>query len=86
LFEPSEIAFPVGFGNKFRELCNAAGLPQCSAHGLRKATATRLAEAGASSQEIMAITGHKSLKEVERYTHAASKPLLASSAMSKLKG
>jgi integrase len=76
----------AGFGNKFRALCNAAGLPHCSAHGLRKATATRLAEAGASSQEIMAITGHRSLNEVERYTHAASKPLLATSGMSKLKG
>jgi hypothetical protein len=26
-----------GFGNKFRQWCDEAGLPQCSAHGLRKA-------------------------------------------------
>ncbi len=32
----------AGFGNWFREQCNAAGLPHCSAHGLRKAAARRL--------------------------------------------
>jgi integrase len=35
-----------GFGNWFREVCDRARLPQCSAHGLRKAAARRLAEAG----------------------------------------
>jgi integrase len=34
-----------GFGNLFRLWCNEAGLPHCSAHGLRKAQARRLAEA-----------------------------------------
>jgi integrase len=32
----------AGFGNWFREQCNLAGLPHCSAHGLRKAAARRL--------------------------------------------
>ena len=36
-----------GFGNKMRDWCNAAGLKQCSSHGLRKSAATVLAEAGA---------------------------------------
>lgn len=63
----------AGFGNKFREWCNEAGLRDCSAHGLRKATAARLAERGATAHEIMAITGHKSLEEVERYTRAAQR-------------
>lgn len=35
-----------GFGNRFRKWCNEAGLPHCSAHGLRKAAAARLAEIG----------------------------------------
>jgi Phage integrase family len=39
-------------------------VPQCSAHGLRKAAATRLANAGCSSDQIRAITGHRSLSEV----------------------
>ena len=64
---------PAGFGNWFRDRCNEARLSQCSSHGLRKATAARLAERGATSQEIMAITGHRSLSEAERYTKAANK-------------
>ena len=75
----------AGFGTKFRDWCNQAGLPHCSAHGLRKSTAARLAERGASPHEIMAVTGHRSLEEVERYTRAARKTELANSAMSKLK-
>jgi integrase/recombinase XerD len=64
---------PNGFGNKVKEWCRQAGLPHCSCHGLRKAAATRLAEGGATPHEIMAITGHRSLEEVERYTRAAIK-------------
>jgi integrase/recombinase XerD len=76
---------PNGFGNKFRDWCDQAGLPHCSAHGLRKATAARLAEQGASAHEIMAVTGHKTLEEVERYTREARRKKLADSAISKLK-
>ena len=75
---------PAGFGNWFRDRCNEAGLPHCTAHGLRKATAARLAERGATAHEIMAITGHKTLEEVERYTRAARQSRLADSAMAKL--
>jgi integrase/recombinase XerD len=76
---------PSGFGNKFREWCNEAELPHCSAHGLRKAAAARLAERGATAHEIMAITGHRSLEEVERYTRAARQGKLADAAIAKLK-
>ena len=61
----------AGFGYKIRDWCDAAGLPQCSVHGLRKAAAAELAELGCTAHEIMAITGHESLQEVERYTKAA---------------
>lgn len=74
----------AGLGNKMRDWCNEAGLPQCSAHGLRKACARRLAEAGATAHEIMSITGHKTLAEVQRYTEAALREGLADSAMTKL--
>jgi hypothetical protein len=43
-----------------------------------------LAEAGCSTHEIMAVTGHKSIKEVERYTRAAAQKGLAQSAVRKL--
>lgn len=70
-----------GFGNKFRTWCNEAGLRHCSAHGLRKAGATLVAENGATSQQLMAIFGWLSLAEAERYTRGASKRKLAADAM-----
>ena len=76
---------PAGFGNWFRERCDEAGLPQCSAHGLRKLVATRLANFGCSEEEIKAITGHKSSSEVARYTKARDQKRLANSAVNKLK-
>ena len=74
----------AGFGNWFRDRCNEAGLPQCSAHGLRKLAATRLADVGCSDREIMAITGHQSVSEVSRYTKLRDKARLAEQAMAKL--
>jgi integrase len=75
----------AGFGNWFRDRCNEAELPQCSAHGLRKLAATRLANAGCSTDQVKAITGHKSLSEVARYTKAADQLRLARQAMSILR-
>ncbi|MDR0808668.1 MAG: tyrosine-type recombinase/integrase [Gemmobacter sp.] len=74
----------AGLGNKMHEWCDLARLPECSAHGLRKVCARRLAEAGATAHEIMSITGHKTLAEVQRYTEAALREGLADSAMEKL--
>lgn len=73
-----------GFGNWVSKAADRAGLPHCSAHGLRKAAARRLAEAGCSAHEIMAITGHQTLKEVERYTREAGRRNLADSAMKRM--
>lgn len=73
-----------GFGNRFRKWCDEAGLPQCSVHGLRKAAAARLAEMGCTEFEIMAITGHRTSKEVTRYTRAASQKTRAESAMKRI--
>lgn len=72
---------PAGFGNWFRERCDEAGLAHCSAHGLRKAAARRLAEAGNSANLIAAVTGHLSLKEVERYTRDADQERMAETAV-----
>lgn len=69
-----------GFGNWFRTQCDLAGLTHCSAHGLRKAAASRLAEGGATEQQIMAITGHSTSKEVTRYTKAARQKVMAAQA------
>lgn len=74
----------AGFGNKMRDWCNQAGLPECSAHGLRKAGATIAAENGATTHDLMAIFGWKTLKEAARYTEAVRKHLLAAKNMHRL--
>lgn len=71
----------AGFGGKFRTWCDQAGLPQCSAHGLRKAAAALAAENGATSQQLMAIFGWLTLAEAERYTRAAKRRKMAGDAM-----
>src|SRR5215813_4077199 len=72
------------FTEQFRNWCDAAGLPQrCKPHGLRKAACRRLAEAGCSEREIMAISGHATSKEIARYTKAADRARLARNAMAK---
>jgi integrase len=53
-------------------------------HGLRKAAAARLAEAGCSTHEIAAITGHKTLAMIELYSRGASQRKLASAAILRL--
>jgi integrase len=70
-----------GFGNWFRDRCNEAGLPQCSAHGLRKAGTRRLAEGGKSNPQIKAVTGHTTDSEVSRYTAEADQKKLARQAL-----
>lgn len=73
-----------GFGNWFRDRCDEAGLKHCSAHGLRKAAAARMAELGCTELEIMSVTGHRTMKEVVRYTRGARQKVLAKNAMNKI--
>lgn len=73
-----------GFGNWFRKRCDEAGLPQCSAHGLRKAASSRMADRGATEHQIMSMTGHQTSKEVTRYTKAARQKVIARSAVNLL--
>jgi len=70
-----------------RKAVELAGLPsRCVPHGLRKAIMRRLAESGSSAKEIAAISGHRTLKEIERYTAAADQVRLSKGAMAKLRG
>jgi enterobacteria phage integrase len=74
-----------GFSSFMRDAIRAAGLPlDCQPHGLRKAAGRRLAEAGCTTKQIMAVLGHKSLAEAERYTKEADQIRLATDAMSRL--
>src|SRR5580700_4990496 len=75
----------AGFTNWFRDMSDAAGLPKgLSAHGLRKAMCRRLAEAGCSEKMIAAISGHKTLRMVQRYTEAADQERMARAAIEQL--
>jgi integrase len=87
-FLTTERGAPVSereFNRAFRAAVKAAGLPEtCVPHGLRKACARRLAEQGCTSPQIAAITGHRTLKEVERYIFAYDRKRAAKDAMAKL--
>jgi integrase len=60
----------------------AAGLSShCKPHGLRKAILRRLAERGASAKQIAAVSGHRTLNEIERYTRAADQATMSKAAL-----
>jgi integrase len=65
-----------GFGNWFREACKAAGVPG-SAHGLRKAGATRAANNGATEAQLEAIYGWRGGKMAALYTRNANHERIA---------
>ncbi|MDX1781769.1 MAG: tyrosine-type recombinase/integrase, partial [Thalassovita sp.] len=58
--------------NWFSDICRAAGITK-TAHGLRKTRMIRNAEAGATTHEVAAWSGHESLKEVEHYTRGVNR-------------
>ena len=68
------------FGKALRKACDAAGV-KGSAHGLRKAAAARLAEAGASVPELNAVFGWTGAKMALRYTEKADRARLARQAI-----
>lgn len=61
-------------GTMIRLAAREAGVEK-SAHGLRKARATALAEGRATTHQIAAWTGHQSLSEVDHYTKSANRRL-----------
>jgi integrase len=71
----------AGFGNWFRDRCDEAGLPRCTAHGLKKAGATIAAENGATTRQLMAMFDWDTPAMAEVYTRAAEQRRLAGEAM-----
>jgi integrase len=70
-------------GNLFREACRAAGINK-SAHGIRKAAATRAANNGATVATLEAIFGWEGGQMAALYTRAADRKALAAEHMTKL--
>jgi integrase len=67
-----------------RAVADAGLPPRCLAHGLRKAGMRRLAEYGATVKEMQAMSGHRTLREIERYTERASRAKLSTAAIGKI--
>jgi integrase len=76
---------PNWLGVNFARWAQAAGLPACCRlHGLRKSRTAQLAERGATAHQIMGVTGHKSLSEVQRYADKFDRRRAADAAMALL--
>lgn len=70
-------------GNFFRDACRAASINK-SAHGIRKAAATRCANSGATVAQLEAIFGWEGGRMASLYTRSADRSALALQAMPKL--
>jgi integrase len=74
------------FGEHWKKTMKAAGLHGVGLtfHGLRKTSAKKMAEAGCSVHEIMAVTGHTTIAMVQKYTTGAEQERRANNALKKM--
>lgn len=75
-----------GLGASMRRWCDRAGLPLCSAHGLRKAICRRVAEIEGDVFKVMAVSGHTDIKEAQKYCETFGRKKKADAAISSLPG
>lgn len=75
----------ASLGNWFKRTAKEAGIGEKNGHGLRKAAATRLAEAGATPDELNAMFGWEGPTQSSVYTKKANRKKLADNAAKKLK-
>ena len=71
-------------GTYFSDSARAAGVHGKSAHGMRKAAATRAADNGATERELEAIFGWSGGRMATHYTRSANRDRLAAGAIVKL--
>jgi integrase len=70
---------------RFGDWCREAGIPKgYTMHGLRKALGVKLAEADASTRQLMEMLGHNNIAYAELYSREASQTRLAVQAMDKV--
>lgn len=67
---------PYLFDKAWSDAKKAAGLTDFRFHDLRHEAVSRLVEAGLSDQEVAAISGHKSMQMLKRYTHLRAEDLV----------
>ncbi|MDA8119535.1 MAG: site-specific integrase [Gammaproteobacteria bacterium] len=60
----------------FKRVCEAAGIEGLTFHDLRHEATSRLFEKRLNPMEVAAITGHKTLQMLKRYTHLRAEDLV----------
>ena len=68
---------PYEFRPAWHRTLKALGIKGLRFHDLRHETVSRLVEAGLGDQEVAAISGHKSMQMLKRYTHLRAEDLVA---------
>ena len=67
---------PYEFRRAWRQMLERARIKNLRFHDLRHEAVSRLVEAGLSDQEVAAISGHKSMQMLRRYTHLRAEDLV----------
>ena len=67
---------PYAFTKIWGQLKNKLALPDFRFHDLRHEAVSRLVEGGLSDQQVAAISGHKSMQMLRRYTHLRAEDLV----------
>ena len=73
-----QVVFPLHFEalkSAWRRACSRAGIIDLRFHDLRHEATSRFFEKGLNVMEVAAITGHKDLRMLQRYTHLRAEDL-----------
>ncbi len=68
---------PYEFKAEWHRKLKAAKITGLRFHDLRHEAVSRLVEAGLGDQEVAAISGHKSMQMLRRYTHLRAEDLVS---------
>ncbi|WP_238474195.1 site-specific integrase [Pseudomonas cavernicola] len=68
---------PYAFTKAWGQLKTKLGMSDLRFHDLRHEAVSRLVEGGLSDQEVSAISGHKSMQMLKRYTHLRAEDLVS---------
>ena len=67
---------PASISQALMRVCKAAGITGLTFHDLRHEATSRLFEKGLNPMQVAAITGHKTLQMLKRYTHLRAEDLV----------
>ena len=73
--ETNQWSQPIDLCVLWRRACKRAGIEDLRFHDLRHEATSRFFEKGLNVMEVAAITGHKDLRMLQRYTHLRAEDL-----------